>query len=150
MTWSWARIFNVYGPHEDPGRLVPSIVRALINDEGNSISVTNEHRDFLHVTDVARALVMLVESNFSGAVNIGSGKAVPIQEIVNQIALATGKQPRVSSTRTVTKVVHAQTDILTGTIGFKPRYTLQTGLTETTTWWLEQLAAKPQLFRSTI
>ena len=148
MTWCWARIFNVYGPQEDPRRLVPSIIRALVSDQPDSISVINEQRDFLHVADVARALVVLAESGFSGPVNIGSGKAVTIQEIVDQIALVIGKQPPISNTSTAPiKVVQAQTDILNRTIGFKPKYTLNTGLTETTAWWLDQMAAKPQLFR---
>ena len=137
MSWCWARIFNVYGPHEDPRRLVPSIIRSLLNRKEARIPVVEEKRDFLHVADVARALVMLVESGFSGAVNIGSGEAVTIQDMIQRIASALGqrRQLQMASTVSTVPLVQAQIDILTNEIGWKPRYSLETGVADAVAWW---------------
>ena len=144
MNWCWGRIFNVYGPHEDSRRLVPSIIRSLLNAQEAKISIVEEKRDFLHVADVARALVMLLESDFSGAVNIGSGKAVAIQEIVQKIASAAGQAPQIPMAPSLptAPLVQAQIDILTNEIGWKPRHTLDTGIADTLAWHVSQIGIR--------
>ena len=47
-------------------------------------------RDFLHVDDVARALVAVAESDLVGAVNIASGRPVTVREIVERLGASSG------------------------------------------------------------
>lgn len=82
----WGRVFYLYGPHENPSRLVPSVISSLLRGETAKCTHGRQVRDFLHVEDVAQAFVRLLDSGISGAVNIGSGKPVTLGEIVGLIA----------------------------------------------------------------
>ena len=87
---AWGRIFHLYGPHEHPGRFVPSVIRALVEGEPALCSHGRQVRDFLHVRDVAAAFVALLESEVEGPVNVGSGVAVTQRQVVETIAGVTG------------------------------------------------------------
>ena len=100
---AWARLFYLYGPYEDTRRLVPAVTLALL--EGRSVPTTagEQLRDFLHVDDVARALVAVAESDFVGAVNIASGRPVTVREIVERLGISSGAPSSWSSARCRTR-----------------------------------------------
>ena len=83
---AWGRIFFLYGPHEDPSRLVPNVIRSLL--DGNEALCTGgtQVRDFLHVDDVGEAFAALLASDVEGAVNIASGRPVRLADVVMEIA----------------------------------------------------------------
>ena len=88
---SWARIFFLYGPGEQPGRLFPSIIRSL--EKGRPIRCRNgeQTRDFLYVEDAAAALVALLGSKVEGAVNIASGEPVKLKDAVLMLGKKLGR-----------------------------------------------------------
>ncbi|MBT5107646.1 MAG: NAD-dependent epimerase/dehydratase family protein [Rhodospirillaceae bacterium] len=150
-SWAWGRIFFLYGPHEDPARLAPSVIANLLNGREANCSHGRQIRDFMHVEDVARAFVSILESDFSGAVNIASGNPVAIRDVVNQIARKIGRPDLVKLGAIPTASndpprLLASNDILSDTIGFQPKYDLDTGLNETIDWW--RLDAFPRLTES--
>src|SRR6266550_727991 len=49
MQVAWARVFLVYGPHDDERRLVPSVALALIRGEVAKTTLGEQVRDVLHV-----------------------------------------------------------------------------------------------------
>ena len=48
-------------------------------------------RDFLHVEDVARAIVSVLDSELEGPVNIASGEAVTLKSVIETIARLIGR-----------------------------------------------------------
>ena len=88
---AWGRLFFLYGPGEDPRRLVPSVARALRAGERARVTAGTQVRDFLHVADAARAFVALLESDLTGPVNIGSGLPVSVRQVVEALARAAGR-----------------------------------------------------------
>ena len=48
-------------------------------------------RDFLHVSDVARAFVTLLGADVRGAVNIGSGDPVEVRQIAQMLGVTAGR-----------------------------------------------------------
>jgi nucleoside-diphosphate-sugar epimerase len=101
-TLAWARLFFLYGPDEDPRRMIPAVIRALL--EGREFPATDgeQVRDYLHVDDVAMGLATLLHSGASGVFNICSGECVPVRRIMQMIGdqigraelILFGKQPR--------------------------------------------------------
>ena len=91
VSWSWGRLFFLYGPGEDERRLVPSVVRALRSGQRAKVSAGTQVRDFLHVFDAARAFAALLDGHLAGPVNIGSGIPVTIREIVESLARFAGR-----------------------------------------------------------
>ena len=83
---AWGRIFFLYGPHEYPSRLVPSVINSLLQGTEALCSHGEQIRDFMHVQDVADAFLALLDSAVQGPVNIASGNPVRIRDVVMAIA----------------------------------------------------------------
>jgi len=83
---AWGRIFFLYGPHEDPSRLVPSVIRSLLDGREALCTAGTQVRDFMHVDDVGDAFAALLQSGVEGAVNIASGRPVRLADVVTTIA----------------------------------------------------------------
>jgi nucleoside-diphosphate-sugar epimerase len=137
---AWARIFSVYGPYEAPERLVPQVITALLRAQPALCTAGTQERDFLHVEDVARALVTVLESDWQGPVNIASGVCLPLRDIVSMIAELVGRPELVRlGARPIPldepSRLAAATDVLRRHIGFQPRYGLSNGLAGTLNWW---------------
>lgn len=138
---TWLRIFYQYGPREDPRRLVPYIIRSLLRGEPAALTPGEQVRDFLHVSDVAAAIVSAL--NLTGVVNIGSGTGVTVREIAQTIGKLTGRGELI---RLGAKpyaagdpmYIVADNSRLRST-GWKPRYDLRSGLAQTIHWWRQHL-----------
>ncbi len=138
--FAWGRIFFAYGPHEQPGRLVSQVAEALVKGEPAPTSEGTQRRDFLHARDVAGAFVALLDSDVTGAVNIGSGAAVPVRDVVSQIAAAAGRPElvrwgEVRSRPGDPPLIEADMARLRDEVGWKPSLTLEEGIRETVEWW---------------
>ena len=139
VSLGWARIFFVYGPHENPARLVPAVITALLAGRHAECSSGEQQRDYMHVEDVAAALVRILESRYTGAVNVASGSCVPVRDIV----LALGKHLKrpdlikLGARDAITEAprLAARTDILKKTLSFDASHDLDQGLLETIRWW---------------
>jgi nucleoside-diphosphate-sugar epimerase len=95
MQFAWLRFFHLYGPREKQERLVPSVILSLLRGE-TARCISGEHiRDFLHVEDAACAVRAVSTSEFTGAINIGSGEPVKLRTIVETIAGIVNARERV-------------------------------------------------------
>lgn len=83
-------LINTYGEEERSARLVNTIIRKVLHGESPDLSAGNQYYDFVHVSDVARALILIAEKGVDGTnYTIGSGDAKPLKEflkIVGQVA----------------------------------------------------------------
>jgi nucleoside-diphosphate-sugar epimerase len=136
---AWARIFFLYGPHEHPDRLVPSVIRSLLAGTEARVSHGRQIRDYLYATDVADALVTLLASEIEGPINIGTGEPIALREIVQHAARLIGKEELVRfgaipAAATDAPVVVADTKRLAD-LRWSPQMSLDEGLRETIDWW---------------
>lgn len=136
-TWAWGRIFFPYGPGEKGKKFVPFIVDGLRRGETIPLTSGEQARDFLHVDDVARAFVRLVEApKFAGAVNVASGIATPLRTVGETLGRLAGRPdllgwghhpPREGDPRVVVAdVTRAQREL-----DFEPCLSLEEGLRRT-------------------
>lgn len=137
---AWGRIFFLYGPHENPNRLVASVVRAVLSGEPAPCSHGNQLRDFLYVQDVADAFVALLNSGVSGAVNIGSGRPVALKDIIYKIAGKVERQDLIqlgalTAPANEPPMLVADVRRLSNEVGWSPGYDLDLGLEQTIAWW---------------
>ena len=93
------RFFNVYGPRQalsNPYTGVLAIFAArLLNDRPPVVYEDGgQRRDFVHVTDVARACRLALERDGADgrAVNVGSGRSASVLEIAHELARGLGKE----------------------------------------------------------
>jgi nucleoside-diphosphate-sugar epimerase len=83
---TWARLFHLFGPGEDPRRFVPSICLSLA--AGRPAVVNSPHliRDYAPTAHAARCLSCLLDSDIRGACDIGSGSPVTLGQMAEWIA----------------------------------------------------------------
>ena len=142
ISFAWGRIFFLFGPNEAPQRLVPSVVNALLKKEPALCSSGEQVRDFLLVDDVAAAFCALLTSSVEGVVNIGSGEATAVKDIIwsiagmlhgrNLVRLGARPTPANEPSRIVANISRLKNEV-----GWQPQYTLQEGLNKTISWWKE-------------
>jgi nucleoside-diphosphate-sugar epimerase len=137
---AWGRVFFLYGPHEAPTRLIPDVITSLLAGREAMCGDGLVERDFLHVADVAAALVALLQSDVIGPVNIASGVCLPLRDVIIRIAEQIGRPDlvRLGMRRTPLPEPHrlaAAVRRLTDEVGFRPAFSLDEGLAETIAWW---------------
>lgn len=82
------RIFNAYGPRSRTTGAYGAVFKVFLAQKlhGKPFTVVGDgtqRRDFVYVTDVARALVLAAESDRSGEIyNVGTGKPVTVNRLV--------------------------------------------------------------------
>jgi nucleoside-diphosphate-sugar epimerase len=139
---AWARLFFLYGPREQPERLVPAVIRSLLTGQRVATSAGTQVRDFMHVGDAAAALLALLQSDVVGPVNIASGRAVSVAEVLDIIATITAgadlidRGARASDTSEPPRIV-GSVERLVQEVGFQPKLSLTDGLAATIDWWRE-------------
>ncbi|MGV7224872.1 MAG: NAD-dependent epimerase/dehydratase family protein [Nitrospinales bacterium] len=136
LSSAWGRIFFVYGPHDYPSKLVPSVIRSLLQGKPALCSHGNQIRDYLYVQDVADALVEILKSDVQGPVNIASGIPVSLKEIIYKVAekldgknlIRLGALP-VSPDEP--NLLVGNVGRLSNELGWRPKYDLDNGLGKT-------------------
>lgn len=138
ISTAWARLFWMYGPGENGGRLISDLAGGILAGEVVTTSSGYQKRDFMHVADTASALMQLVLSAYEGAVNIGSGEAIEVRHVAKLFAEKMGRpdllQVGAGNADNGAPRVVADVKRLTA-LGFRPTWTLDTGLADTANWW---------------
>lgn len=140
LSAAWARIFFLYGPNEHPGRLVPSVILSLLKGEGAKSSHGRQIRDYMHVQDVADGLVSILDSNVTGTLNVCSGQATTIRDIVLTIGqivqrpelILLGALPARANDAHMVVGDNAR---LLAEVEWSQRWNLEGGLRQTVEWW---------------
>jgi nucleoside-diphosphate-sugar epimerase len=135
-------VFYLFGPWEDPRRVVPSVIRALL--AGQSIATTDglQLRDYLPVSEVAAALCLLAESPVTGRVDICSGSPVTLADLLRMIAEQVGRPELLR----LGELGPTAGDALPSTgdpgvlerLGWRQRQDIHDAVIETIAWWNAQ------------
>jgi nucleoside-diphosphate-sugar epimerase len=150
LSFAWARIFFVYGPHEPLPRFVPSIVTSLNKRTIAQCTHGDQVRDYLHVEDAAEACVAVLDTDVQGPINIASGQPVRLRDMAGYIArrfksenllrMGALRPPMDDPPLLVGDVRRLTTDV-----GWRPRHNMQTGLDHTIAWWMNKLSDVPEV-----
>jgi len=142
ICFAWARMFHLFGPREAPGRLVPSVARALIAGERAACGAGHIVRDYMPVEQAGAALAMLVESNVQGPVNVATGLGTSVETIARLLAEISGR-PELLDLGTLpdppnaASVMTADVTRLHQEVGFTIDIDLKTALSATLKHWLK-------------
>ena len=143
LSSAWGRVFFLYGPHEHPQRLVSSIILSMLRGEPAKSSHGRQIRDYMHVQDVADGLVAVLDSELRGTVNVSSGRATQIRDIVLTLGSLLGRPELVqlgalpARANDAPMVVGDNAKIM-AELGWQPKFELESGLAHTIDWWKAQ------------
>jgi len=92
------RLFSVYGPYEQPGRLIYDVVTSLIKNQTLKLSTPHPKRDFVFIDDVISALEKAQEiPAIEGEIfNVGGGHNYSVGDVVNLAFELTKKKVEIS------------------------------------------------------
>lgn len=124
----WARLFSVYGPGQKPHSLIPHLLERVRANLPPDVRTPRATEDFIYVTDVARALALILEKHKPGqsnTYNIGSGRLSSVKDIVNEIY---GKNVIRTST---TPGYYADISKIKKEIGWRPAISIKQGVRKT-------------------
>jgi nucleoside-diphosphate-sugar epimerase len=149
VSFAWARLFFQYGPGEDRRRLVAMIITSLL--AGTPVATTSgeQLRDYLHVDDVAAAIIEIALSQLEGAVNVGSGKPIRIKDLVRCIEQQIGVEGMVDIGGRADRpdeapFICANTARIRNELDWRPTIQLDRGIAETVAWWRTAGVTAPQ------
>lgn len=144
------RLFNVFGPGQALSNpytgVLANFASRLANGQPPMIFEDGEQRrDFVHVSDVARAFRLSMEAGGAeGAViNVGSGRAYSVAQVARMLAEAMGVPqigPDVMGKARSGDIRNCFADIgrARALLGFEPRFRLEDSLGELADWVREQ------------
>ena len=141
---------NLYGPQDnfnlETSHVLPALIRKFIEaTEINAPVVTlwgsgSPLREFLHVDDLAQAVVMTSEKyNSKLHLNVGVGEDISIKELAVKVASAAGFEGKIEwdsskpdgTPRKVLDISRIKT------LGWSPTITLEEGISSTIAWYKE-------------
>lgn len=142
------RLTAVYGRQDDFEPATSHVVSALIRKAAERQDpfvvwgTGEEMRDFIHVNDLVRASLLLLEKYaVCDPVNVGYGKSTKIKEIVKIILKAAGYENAkvVFDASKPSTIPIRLVDIskVEKVIGFRPQVSLEEGLTDTVKWYAQ-------------
>jgi len=145
-----ARFHNIFGPQgtwcggkeKSPAALCRKIAET---PEGGEIELWGDGkqtRSFLIVDECVEGIRRLVESDFSGPVNIGSEEMVTINQLAEIIMDVAGKRVRVKHIPGPLGVRGRNSDnhLIREKLGWEPKLPLRAGLATTYAWIAQQVA----------
>src|SRR5262249_24357299 len=135
------RPFGPYGPGDRPERLIPYVIGQLVAGERAAVTRGNQLRDYSHVDDHVRAMMLAAIRPLhtpTAIYNVGSGRPIRVKELVEAIARAVGGDAldRVDfGARQVNAQepleMYADIAAITRDLGYAPRVDLAEGLRRT-------------------
>ncbi|KAK1591186.1 hypothetical protein Q3G72_003622 [Acer saccharum] len=143
---------NLYGPHDnfhpENSHVLPALMRRFHEAKTNKAKEVvvwgtgSPLREFLHVDDLADAVVFMIE-NYSGLehLNVGSGKEVTIKELAELVKEVVGFEGDLvwDSSKPDGTPRKLMDSSKLAALGWQPKVELKDGLVDTYKWYLENV-----------
>ncbi len=85
-----ARLFLPFGPLDNPNKLMPSAIHALLNKQPLELTSSEQYRDFVYIDDVVNAYALLLKDLTRDCIfdifNISSGKPQQLKKVLLSLA----------------------------------------------------------------
>ena len=144
------RFHNIYGPlgtYEGGREKAPAAIMRKVAEAANASSIEvwgdgEQTRSFCHVDDCVEGLLRIMESNYDKPINLGTEEMVTVNQLVNHVIAASGKN--ISKVHDITKPQgvrgrNSDNSILRHKIGWEPCISLAEGISKTYQWSWEEL-----------
>lgn len=155
ITVKVARFHNIFGPQgtwrggkeKAPAAICRKVIEA---GDGGTIEIWGDGkqtRSFLYVDECVEGIRRLMESDFSGPVNIGSEEMISINDFAKLIAEISGKNITIKNIPGPEGVRGRNSDnaLIQEKLGWAPSHSLREGITKTYHWIAEQAAKEVEV-----
>jgi nucleoside-diphosphate-sugar epimerase len=141
------RLYSVYGQYEDPGRLIPTLVRNGIAGRLPALARPDIVRDFVHVDDVCEAFIAAATATLDDPgiiLNVGTGIETRLDEVVSIVRdlLDIREEPHwgtMSARAWDTDIWVANVTKAASTLKWRAVIDMRAGLTRTIDWYRKNM-----------
>ena len=150
MRHAWLRLFSTYGPDDNQGWLIPSLIEQMLSGQRPQTTLGTQYWDWLHVDDVARGLIAAaVSPQAEDIFNLGSGQPVQVRRAVELIRDAAAPEMELVFGELPFRpdqVMHMEANItrLKTATGWAPQVKFEQGIADTVAWYRAQRGANVQ------
>lgn len=140
------RLFSVYGPYEEPTRLIPTAIKTALIKKTLRLTSGSEKHDFVYIDDVVKAYFLAAKKNrLHGEIfNLGTGKQFTNQQVAqilnrilrNKLSFELDTYP---ARPWDTNYWVADIKKAALRLGWQPKYTLKEGLKLFCSWMSKNL-----------
>jgi UDP-glucose 4-epimerase len=142
------RLYSVYGPYEEPGRLMPTLILHGLDHRLPPLADPDVARDYVYVDDVSEAFVLAASRPLpeAGAVyNVGTGIQTSLREVVGvaRRVLGIAADPAwgtMAKRQWDTSAWVANNQHVRSALGWTPRHSFEAGFRRMVAWMLERKA----------
>jgi UDP-glucose 4-epimerase len=146
------RLYSVYGPYEEPSRLVPTLITRGLRGELPPLVDPETARDFVYVDDVVEACLLAAtqpEQEPGAIYNVGTGVQTKLRDAVEVARRALGVEAEpvwqsMPARRWDTNVWVADCWKIRDALEWQPRFDFQQGFRATVEWLKENTAVTSQ------
>ncbi|CAN2230929.1 NAD-dependent epimerase/dehydratase family protein [Candidatus Planktophila dulcis] len=138
------RFFNVYGAKQDLSNLKQGMVSIFMSYvlKGKPVEVRgslDRFRDFIHVSDVVDACILVAKSECEGVINVSTGVKTTVKSLIESIISAFREDPRIYPIIELAPTPRDQFGVFGVSnrlkeLGWAPKITLEKGLAEMAKW----------------
>ena len=124
---------NMYGPTPlDRFDLIHLLIRQLLDSGKGEVWSARPERDFIYAEDVAHAVMRLLDTDYTGTVNLGTGVMTPVRQVLDILTEMSGC-PITDQDLPVQGPMRfrCDTSTLERLIDWKPNYSIEEGLART-------------------
>jgi UDP-glucose 4-epimerase len=137
------RLYSVYGPYEDPNRLIPAIINNGLKGELPPLVNPKISRDYVYIDDVCEAYVLAASTEpvEHGAIyNVGTGVQTSLAEVVDvaRRVMNIEAQPQWDSMpgrMWDTDIWVANNDKIRRELAWEPKFSFEDGLRAAVPWF---------------
>ena len=144
------RLYSVYGPYEDPRRLLPQLISYGFKKKLPPLAAPNLMHDFVYIEDVEEAFILAAKQkkqNHGAIYNVGSGAQLSLREIVDIVheVMDISEEPKwgtMPARQWDTDVWLADNRKIRNELGWQPKYAFEQGFRQMANWFKNH----PELF----
>ena len=151
------RPFNTYGPRQSARAVIPTIISQTLSRKGMiHLGSLEPIRDLSYVKDIVEGFIRAAQSPASvgQTINIGAGQGITVGELARKIIGLTGVSAKIRKDTARVRPEKSEVERLVcdsskakKLIGWKPRYTLEEGLSETVEFFKHHMSRyKPEIY----
>lgn len=133
IEWTWARVFSVYGPGDNPNSLIPYLLQAFRNKQIPALTQGYHKWDYLYATDAAKALHLLGTTPHTNTMyNIANGNSLPLRAYVEVLRDLVAPEADVGWGRSDSVAVPLEVSIdkISRETGWQPEIGFEEGITK--------------------
>ncbi len=138
------RLYSVYGPYEEPTRLIPNVIIEGINGGLPPLASPNIARDFIFIDDILNAYQKVAENPLivnNKVYNVGTGIQTNLAEVIEQASqiLPIKVKPdwgSMENRRWDTNVWMADITRISKDLNWQPKYLFEDGFRKNVDWFM--------------